>query len=186
MRTLIIMIAALAVYIADANCSAAQQTQATGPDTRKIVDPSIAATDRSWRSRARYKYMQREEDRQQAFDFKLIGEEIVNARPAYVLQATPHPGYRARGKYGGMFSKVQGKLWVDMEDYGWVKADGQVIQHFSIGLFLARVLPGSHMAIEQTRVGDGIWMRKHVEVRAAANILFIRSLVINKVVTYSG
>ena len=122
----------------------------------------------------------------QAFDFKLIGEEIVNARPAYVLQATPHPGYRARGKYGEMFSKVQGKLWVDKEDFGWVKADGQVIQPFSIGLFLARVLPGSHISMEQTRVGDGIWMRKHVEVRAAANILFIRSLVINKVLTYSS
>jgi hypothetical protein len=122
----------------------------------------------------------------QAFDFKLIGEEIVNARPAYVLQATPHPGYRARGKYGEMFSKVQGKLWVDKEDFGWVKADGQVIQPFSIGLFLARVLPGSHISMEQTRVGDGIWMRKHVEVRAAAKILFIRSLVINKVLTYSS
>jgi hypothetical protein len=264
MRTLIIIVAALAVRFADPNGSAAQQNQATGPDARKIVEPSIAATDRSWRSRARYKYMQREEDRRldshglvksedvkvstvifingvsfeqlvehnglppsaeeqrkqrgklnklkretpeervarlrqeeednaslirelpQAFDFKLIGEEIVNARPAYVLQATPHPGYRARGKYGEMFSKVQGKLWVDKEDFGWVKADGQVIQPFSIGLFLARVLPGSHISMEQTRVGDGIWMRKHVEVRAAAKILFIRSLVINKVLTYSS
>ena len=27
-----------------------------------------------------------------AFDFQLVGEEVVNGRPAYVLQATPHPG----------------------------------------------------------------------------------------------
>ena len=54
MRTLIIMVAALAVRFADPNWSAAQQNQATGPDARKIVEPSIAATDRSWRSRARY------------------------------------------------------------------------------------------------------------------------------------
>jgi hypothetical protein len=209
MSTLIIMIAALTMHFAVANGSAAQQNQATGLDARKIVGPSIAATDRSWRSRARYKYMQREADRHldshglvksedvkvstiifingvsfeqlvehnglppsaeeqrkqrgkfnelkretpeeriarlrqeeednaslirelpQAFDFKLIGEEIVNARPTYVLQATPHPGYRARGTYGQMFSKVQGKLWIDKEDFGWVKADGQIIQPFS-------------------------------------------------------
>ena len=53
-----------------------------------------------------------------AFDFQLVGEEAVNGRPAYVLQATPHPGYHARGKYGRMFSKVAGKLWVDKQDLG--------------------------------------------------------------------
>ncbi len=78
-----------------------------------------------------------------AFDFQLVGEEAVNGRPAYVLQATPHPGYQAQGKYGKMFSKVEGKLWVDKQDLGWIKVDGQVIQPFSIGLFLARVLRGS-------------------------------------------
>ena len=73
-----------------------------------------------------------------AFDFQLVGEEVVNGRPAYVLQATPHPGYQAQGKYGKMFSKVEGKLWVDKQDLGWIKVDGQVIQPFSMGLFLVR------------------------------------------------
>src|SRR5579862_5467736 len=58
------------------------------------------------------------------FDFQLIGEEAVNGRPAYVLRATPRPGYLAHGKYGKLMSKVQGKLWVDKQDFGWVKVDG--------------------------------------------------------------
>jgi hypothetical protein len=120
-----------------------------------------------------------------AFDFQLIGEEVVNDRPAYVLQATPHPGYRPRGKYGKMFAKVQGKLWVDKLDFGWVKVDGQVIQPFSIGLFLARVLPGSHITMDQTRVGDGIWIPKRIEMRASAKIFFIKSLIIDRILTYS-
>jgi hypothetical protein len=41
-----------------------------------------------------------------AFDFQLVGEEVVNRRPAYVLQATPHPGYHARGRYGKTFAKL--------------------------------------------------------------------------------
>ncbi len=90
-----------------------------------------------------------------AFDFQLMGEEVVNGRPAYLLQATPHPGYQAQGKYGKMFSKLEGKLWVDQQDLRWIKADGQVIQPFSIGLFLARVLRGSHITMEQTRVDEG-------------------------------
>lgn len=258
------MIAASAVGFAQANGSAAQpQNHSIGPDVRAIVGLSIAATDRSWRARIHYTYLQRDEDRRldphglvksddveistiifvngvpfeqlvehnglppssaerrkqkdqlnklqretheerlarlrregedntslvhelpQAFDFELIGEEVVNGRPAYVLQATPHAGYRARGRYGAMFSKVKGKLWVDKEDFGWVKADGQVIQPFSIGLFLARVLSGSHITMEQVRVGDGAWMPEHVEIRAATKIFFIKSLIIDKVLTYS-
>ena len=53
----------------------------------------------------------------EAFDFQLIGEEVVNGRPAYVLRATPRTGYRGHGTYGKMMSKVEGKLWVDKQDY---------------------------------------------------------------------
>ena len=120
-----------------------------------------------------------------AFDFQLVGEDVVGGRSAYVLQATPHPGYQAQGKYGKMFSKVEGKLWVDKQDLGWIKVDAQVIQPFSMGLFLARVLRGSRITMEQTRVGDGTWMPEHVEVRAAAKIFFVKSLVVERVLTYS-
>ena len=60
-----------------------------------------------------------------------------------------------------------------------------MIQPFSIGLFLARVLRGSQIKMEQTRVGDGIWMPERVEVRAAAKIFFVKSIVIDRVLTYS-
>ena len=120
-----------------------------------------------------------------AFDFQLVGEEVVNGRPAYVLQATPHPGYHAQGKYGDMYSKVAGKLWVDKQDLGWIKVDAQVIQPFSMGLFLVRLLRGSQIKMEQTRLDGGIWMPTRVEVRAAAKIFFVKSLVIDRVMIYS-
>ena len=121
----------------------------------------------------------------EAFDFHLIGEEIVGGRPAYMLQVTPHPGYHAHGKYGKMFSKVEGTLWVDKQDFGWIKVDGQVTQSFSMGLFVARVQRGSHIILEQTCVGDAVWVPKLIEVRASARILFVKSLEIDKILTYS-
>jgi hypothetical protein len=120
-----------------------------------------------------------------AFDFQLVGEEALNSRPAYVLQVKPRPGYQAQGKYGKMFSKVEGRLWIDKQDLGWIKVEVQVIQPFSMGLFLARVLRGSQITMEQTRVDEGIWMPEHVEVRAATKILFLKSLVVERVLTYS-
>jgi len=121
----------------------------------------------------------------EAFDFHVIGEEAVGGRPAYVLQATPHAGYRAHGKFGKMFSKVEGKLWVDKQDFGWIKVDGEVTQSFSMGIFVARVLRGSHIILEQTCVGDAVWVPKRLEMRASAKILFLKSLDIARILTYS-
>jgi hypothetical protein len=122
----------------------------------------------------------------EAFDFELVGEEIVGGRPSYVLHATPHAGYHAHGKFGKMFSRVEGKLWVDKQDFGWTKVDGEVTQSFSMGIFVARVLRGSHIILEQTCVGDAVWVPKRLEMRASARILFLKSLDIERVLTYSN
>jgi hypothetical protein len=121
----------------------------------------------------------------EAFDFHLIGDEVVDGRPAYVLHATPHPGYHAHGKYGKMFSRVEGKLLVDKQDFGWIKVDGEVTQSFSMALFVARVQRGSHIILEQTCVGDGVWVPRRLQVRASARILFLKSLDIDRILTYS-
>ncbi len=121
----------------------------------------------------------------EAFDFHLVGEEVVAGRSAYVIRATPHPGYHAHGKYTKVFSRVEGKLWVDEQDFGWIKVDGQVTESFSMGLFVAHVQQGSHVILEQTCVGDAVWVPRRVEVRATARILFVRSLDIERILTYS-
>jgi len=120
-----------------------------------------------------------------AFDFKLLAEPQINGRQAYLVQCTPKPGYHARGKYGKMFSKVEGKVWVDKQDFGWIKVDAKVTEPFSMGLFLARVQPGSHIDFEQTRMGDGLWMPQRIQVKAEARILFIKNYVQDEVITYS-
>jgi hypothetical protein len=124
-------------------------------------------------------------DMLEGFDFRLIGEEVLGSRPTYVFQATPRPGYHARGKYGKMFSKVEGKLWVDKSDFGWIKVEGHVTQSFSMGLFVARVQRGSHVILEQISVGDAVWVPKRLEVRASAKILFLKGLAIERIFTYS-
>jgi hypothetical protein len=121
----------------------------------------------------------------EAFEFRLIGEETVADRPTYVLEATPHPGYHATGKYGKLFARVQGKLWVDKQDFGWVKVDGEVTQSFSMGLFVARVQRGSHIILDQICLGDAIWVPKRLEVRASARILLLKSLELDRILTYT-
>jgi len=120
-----------------------------------------------------------------AFNFQLLGEEVIDGRQAYILQATPKSGYRAHSKHGRIFSKVHGKLWVDKQDFGWVKVDANVVAPFSMGLFLARVNPGTHILFEQIRVAEGIWLPRHIEIKADAKILFLKNYQMQEVITYS-
>jgi hypothetical protein len=122
----------------------------------------------------------------QGFDYCLVGTETFNGRPAYVLQAAPRSGYHAESKYGKMILKVEAKIWVDQQDLVWVKVEGNVQQPFSMGVFLARVLQDSHIMLEQTRVSDGTWMPRQIEVRANAKVLFVKSLMIEKILSYSA
>jgi hypothetical protein len=248
MRTFVLILASSSVLLAQKL------------DPREIIRRSIAATERSWKARQNYTYLERDEERHldsqgrvkstnvsmtrtvvvdgvavdqtvshnggpptpaekkknqeavrkvkspadraeelrkekenrayideipSAFNFKLIAEQQMNGRQAYLVQCTPKPGYHARGKYGKMFSKVEGKVWVDKQDFGWIKVDAKVTEPFSMGLFLARVQPGSHIVFEQTRVADGLWMPQRVEVKAEAKILFIKNYEQDEVITYS-
>jgi hypothetical protein len=121
----------------------------------------------------------------EAFNFRLLGEEIINGRPAYVLDVTPRPGYTPRSKRAKMFSKVAGKLWVDKQDFGWPKANGRVIEPFFMGFAVARVLKDSQIEFTQTRVADGVWLPSLVRINAHAKILFIKSHDVDEVITYT-
>ena len=74
---------------------------------------------------------------------------------------------------------------MDKLDFGWIKVDGQVTQSFSMGLILARVERGSHVILEQTCVGEAVWVPKRIQIRATARILFLKSFDIERVLTYS-
>ncbi len=50
------------------------------------------------------------------YTFELVGQEVVNQRPAYVLAMAP----KKQNKY-----LVEGMVWVDVEDYAIVRIEGK-------------------------------------------------------------
>src|SRR5271157_243880 len=50
------------------------------------------------------------------YTFQMLGSELVEARPAYVIQVLP----KRRDKY-----LIEGRVWVDAEDYAIVRAEGK-------------------------------------------------------------
>jgi hypothetical protein len=121
----------------------------------------------------------------EAFDFRLAGEELWNGNTLYVIEATPRHGYRPRSRTAKVLAHLQGKLWVDKQDYHLVKAEVEVIDNVWLGLFLVRLAKGSRAAFEHTRVNDEVWLPQRVQVFASARLGLLKVLHIEQEVIYS-
>ncbi len=111
-----------------------------------------------------------------AFTFKLLGEEQVSGKPTWVIEADPRPNYKARDTRAKILTKMRGKIWVDQGEYQWVRVEADVLDTISLGFALFRVAPGGHIAFEQTRINDEVWLPAYAKIRADARIGYIKSL----------
>ena len=58
------------------------------------------------------------------FRFEVIGKETINGRPAYIVTVLPKSrNLSARNSGEKLFTHMQGKVWVDVEDLGMARAD---------------------------------------------------------------
>jgi hypothetical protein len=122
----------------------------------------------------------------EAYNFKLVGEEKVEGRPAWVVTMTPRAGFVPTAPRGSMLEHIEGRLWIDKEDVQWAKAEAHVIDTIGIGWILARVEPGTRFTVEQTRVESGLWMPRRITINGAAHVMLIHSKSLNEELTYSG
>ena len=111
-----------------------------------------------------------------AFTFHLAGEENVAGRPAYVLIASPKPGYRPINRQAKVLIGMQGKMLIDKHEFHWAKVEAEVIHPVTFAGFLARVGPGTRFELEKEPVNGTlrgtIWQPKRFEVHVAASVLF--------------
>ena len=121
----------------------------------------------------------------EVFDFRLAAEEVRDGRGVYVIQATPRKGYQPRSLTARFLVHLQGKLWVDKQDYRLLKAEVEVVDTISVGLFLVRVAKGSRATFEQTRVNDEVWLPRHVQAFVSARLGLLKVLRIEQEISYT-
>jgi hypothetical protein len=121
-----------------------------------------------------------------AYDFKLLGDDTIDGRSAWVIEMTPRAGFMPTAQHANMLSHFQGKLWIDKEELQWIKAEAEAIDTVSIGWIVARIGPGAHFTFEQTRVADGLWMPKCLKVTGLLKVMMVYGKSVNEDITYSG
>jgi hypothetical protein len=119
-----------------------------------------------------------------AFDYQLVGEEILNGRRVWAVDATPHPGYKPKEFKAQIFTHLRGRIWIDQADLLWVKADAKALEPFSIGFSaLAKLDQGARLFFEQTRLPDGTWVSTRVGVIANARVAMLKHISIDNLTT---
>jgi len=121
-----------------------------------------------------------------AFNFRIAGQEQIAGRPTWVIEGTPRPGYHPRSTLAKLFPKFQGKLWIDKQDYQWVKTDVEVTANISWGLFVARLNKGAQLNLEMTRVNDEVWLPKHLAANVSATVALLKKYHIESDTTFSN
>ena len=112
-----------------------------------------------------------------AFDFRIVGEENVDGRAAWVIDGVPKPGFKPKSLGASILPKMKGRFWISKADYHWIKLDAETTgQMFAYGALLIRIGKGAHIVVENTRVNDEVWLPKRIALTGSARILLVKGI----------
>lgn len=148
---------------------------------QKIIDKRRNESEKDRQKREQREAKDREEGRQfereiaDAYNFTLLGAELVGEREAWLISAEPRPGFVPHMKYANYLSKFHGRIWIDKADVQMSKMDIEALDTVSWGLFLARFHKGSHFMIEQTRINDEVWLPRQLDFKIDLRLALLKS-----------
>jgi hypothetical protein len=120
-----------------------------------------------------------------AFDFRVVGEEVLDGRNLLVIGAVAHTGYQPRSATAKLFRSLKGTFWVDQQRHQIVRVKVEVTDPIWIGIFLVRVASGSRAILDLTSVGDGVWLPGRLQVFASARLGLVQCQRIEQSVQFS-
>jgi hypothetical protein len=148
---------------------------------QKIIDKRKNESEGDRKKREQSEEKDREDNRKfvtevaDAYNFKLIGSDLVGGREVWVIDGEPRPGFVPQMKEAKFLSKFHGRVWVDKADLQLAKMDIECLDTISFGWFLARFHKGSRIMLEQTRVNDEVWLPAHVSATIDVRVGLIKN-----------
>src|ERR1700687_1523209 len=147
---------------------------------QKIIDKRKNESDEERKKREEKEEKEREDGRKfvrevaDAYNFKLVGPEVLGGRGAGGIEGEPRPGYEPHMKEAKFLPKFHGRVWIDKDDLQLAKMDIEAIDTVSVGWVLARIHKGTRVTFEQARVNDEVWLPGHVTFKLDARIALLK------------
>jgi hypothetical protein len=121
-----------------------------------------------------------------ACEFVSPRRERLRDRDAVVFDFRPRPGFRPKTTAEDIVTKLAGVVWIDPVDKTVIRLEAKLGQSFKVGGGLvASIRPGSAFAFEQTRMTDGVWLPRLVQVNFAAKIFLFKGIEANETREFS-
>ena len=147
---------------------------------QKIIDKRQNESESDRKKREEREIKDREENRKfetevaDAYNFKLVGTELLGGREAWVIDAEPRPGFVPQMKESKLLSKFRGR-WIDKADLQLAKLDVECLDTVSFGWFLARFHKGTRITLEQTRINNEVWLPLHVAAKIDVRVALLKN-----------
>jgi hypothetical protein len=148
---------------------------------QKIINKRRDESENDRKKREEKEEKGREEDRKfvlevaDAYNFKLVGTELVGGREAWVIDGEPRPGFVPHMKQSKFLTKFRGRVWIDKSDFQLAKMDVECLDTISWGLFMARIHKGSRFMLEQTRVNQEVWLPRELTVKVDVRLALLKN-----------
>jgi hypothetical protein len=112
------------------------------------------------------------------FQIALTGREMVNGRPALVLDFQPaNKKLPERNLKDRFINKAAGRVWVDEEDYALTKADLHLTSKVNVVGGLVGAVWKFNYTFGRERTADGLWFTRSVDWHLEGREVIVRRTV---------
>jgi hypothetical protein len=119
------------------------------------------------------------------YDFRAVGREAVDGRPAIVLEFTPFPGSRPI-KHDNVLRSLAGRVWMDEVEREVVRAEVRNTAGLKFFGGLGASVSALSGTFEFRKVGDTLWLPARDETRATGRMLLFKTFRTRVVRTYDN
>ena len=104
---------------------------------------------------------------------EMLGRDVVNGRPAYILRFEPKSrDLPVHKRVDRLTNKLAGKLWIDAQDYEVVKAEGNLTEPARVGLGLIAKFSKLDFSFEALRLDNSTYLPLRLDALLQGRIVF--------------
>jgi len=154
------------------------RVRTTDPNQAMSNKTAVVGTPRSPRSAPQKQSFGRDDlinpDMTNRFDFKLIGQEVLDGRNMYVIDFAPLNKILPENQIQDRFiNKASGRVWIDTNDFAIAKADIHLTKPVEAGFGLIGALWKGTYSLDRGRTEDGYWFTRNTSWHAEGRLTFL-------------
>ena len=121
-----------------------------------------------------------------ACEFVSPRHERFQDREAVVFDFRARSGFKPGNRSESLISKLVGVVWIDPVDKQVMRLEARLAEGFKMaGGLLLSLRPGAALVMEQTRMNEGIWMPRFMQLNLSIKVLLFSGSDINQTIEWS-